>query len=85
MNPKLQKNLYVRTLGDEKVIYDKKNGRVHFMNSTATFILDLCDGTHSQEELVERLLERYEVSRKEAEKDVKRILKDMTDNKTLNV
>jgi hypothetical protein len=35
MNPKVKKDLYVRTLGDEKVVYDKENGRIHFMNRTA--------------------------------------------------
>jgi len=85
MNPKIRKDLYIRPLGDEKVIYDKENGRVHFMNPTATFILDLCNGTHSREEIIERLLDRYEVSREEAEKDVNRIIKDLAENKTLDV
>jgi len=84
MNPKVKKDLYVRTPGDEKVVYDKENGRVHFMNRTATFVFELCDGTHSKEEIIEDLLDIYDVSRDKAEKDVNKILKDMADNRIRN-
>ena len=85
MNPKAIKDLYVRDLEDEKVIYDKENGRVHFMNQTATFILELCNGTRSKEQIIERVLDRYDVSREKAEKDVTEILKGMADNKIVNI
>lgn len=85
MNPKVRKDLYIRTLGDEKVVYDKENGRVHFMNQTTTFIFELCDGTHSKEEIIKSLLDGYDVGREKAEKDVNKILKDMEDNKILNI
>lgn len=85
MNPKIRKDLYVRTLGDEKVVYDKENGRVHFMNQTATFVFDLCNGTHSKNEIIECLLGKYDVSREQAEKDVRETLKNMVDSKILNI
>ena len=84
MNPKVRKDLYVRTLGDEDVVYDKENGRVHFMNQTAKFIFEYCDGTHSKEEIIKGLLDRYDVSREKAEEDVIKVLKDMEDNKILS-
>jgi len=85
MNPRVKKDLYIRNLGDEKVVYDKENGRVHFMNRTTTFIFGLCDGTHSKEDIIRSLLDKYDVSREKAEKDVNRILKDMEDNKILTI
>ena len=85
MNPEARKDLYIRSLRDEKVVYDKENGRVHFMNRTTTFIFELCDGTHSKEDIIESLLDRYDVTREKAEKDVDSILKDMANNKILTI
>ena len=83
MNPKMVDDLYIRELDDEKVVYDRENGRVHFMNQTATFILDLCDGKHSREEIIEGLLDSFDVERKQAEEDVDSTLKDMADKQIL--
>lgn len=80
MNPKAKNGLYIRTLGNEKVVYDKTNGRAHFLNQTATFVFDLCDGTHSREEIIDGLLQAYEVARETAETDVDRILKHLEEN-----
>ena len=38
------KDLVVRELGDETLIYDLKNDRAHCLNGTAAFIWKSCDG-----------------------------------------
>ena len=38
------KDLVIRELGDETLIYDLKNDRAHCLNGTAAFIWKSCDG-----------------------------------------
>lgn len=39
-------------LGSELVIYDERRGLFHILNSTAKRIWQLCDGTHSVDDIV---------------------------------
>ena len=80
MKSMVRHDLYIREIADEKVVYDKANGKVHFLNQTATFIFDLCDGKNTQEDIVKHLMDKYEVDRDKAERDVEEILRNLEKN-----
>lgn len=83
MKPKLRQDIYIRAIKDEKAVYDKHTDSVHFLNQTASFIIELCDGSHTKEDMVSRLLEKYDVPKETADKDVENILKALHENNVL--
>lgn len=46
---------------DGYVIYQSGLDRVHFLNTTAAVVLELCDGEHSLQEIVDILRAAYEL------------------------
>ena len=42
---------------DGFIVYQPELDRVHFMNATAVLILELCNGTNSEQEIVELIRE----------------------------
>lgn len=83
MKLKIKDGLYIREIKDEKAIYDKQTGAVHFLNQTAAFIAELCDANHTEDELVNKLVDKFEVSQDIARKDVGNVLKNLEKNKIL--
>jgi PqqD family protein of HPr-rel-A system len=51
MKPKQTPDLEIRTAGDEVLVHDAKQGKVHVLNASAGKILQLCDGTRTVEEI----------------------------------
>lgn len=49
--PKGREDLSLQELGDETILYDPKNEKVHVLNRTAFFIWVRCDGNHSIAEI----------------------------------
>ncbi|UCF67134.1 MAG: PqqD family protein [Acidobacteriota bacterium] len=49
--PQARVDVKVVDLGSELLIIDDRRRRFHFLNSTARRIWDLCDGTHSRNEI----------------------------------
>jgi len=73
-NPKRRSDLNYRTIEGETVILNRKDGRLHQLNATASFIWDCCDGNSNIAEITERLAGAYEVDFSTARKDVEEIL-----------
>lgn len=44
------------------VLVDPQTGESYALNATAATVWSLCDGAHTQEEIVDALLERYEAA-----------------------
>ncbi len=80
MKPKLREGLYIREIKDEKALYDKETGTVHFLNHTAAFIAELCDGHHTTNDIVTELLKKYDVPHETAVKDVETVLNNLEEN-----
>ena len=57
MNPKRVDGLDISPAEDGFIIYQPELDRVHFMNATAVLILELCNGTNSEQEIVELIRE----------------------------
>jgi hypothetical protein len=51
MNPTKSASLEVRKVGDEVLVHDPAQAKVHVLNATAGAILELCDGTRTPSEI----------------------------------
>ena len=80
MNPKIKENVYIREINDEKVIYDMQNEQVHLLNSTASFIFELCDGSNTKDDIMNCMIDCYEVSNEKAAEDIDNVIKDLKKN-----
>ena len=57
--PKKKDAVEARKLGNECLLYDQAEGKVHHMNSTAAFIWEKCDECSTKEELLAELKRGY--------------------------
>jgi hypothetical protein len=53
--------LEVNQVPDGYVIYQADRDRVHFLNTTAAAVLELCDGDHTVDDIVAILAAAYEL------------------------
>jgi|SRR5947209_15935845 len=58
-NPAQIEGLDIKPADDGYIIYQPDQDRVHFLNPTAVFILELCNGKNSVEEIVELVKQAY--------------------------
>jgi hypothetical protein len=78
-NPLRRDNVLSRTLDDECILYDTKEGSVHVLNSMAEFVWKMCDGSNGLDDIVEKICEVYEVPPgREVRKDVEGIIRSFT-------
>jgi hypothetical protein len=54
-------NLEINQAPDGYVIYQAEPDRVHFLNTTAAVVLELCDGEHSLQEIIDILQAAYDL------------------------
>ena len=59
-----------RVVEGEMVIMDKESEQIHQLNQTASFIWQLCDGDHDQQQIAEALATAFEIDANTAETDV---------------
>jgi len=67
----------------ETVVLDLKEGHLHQLNPTASFIWDCCDGELTMDQIVERLAGAYEVDTTTARKDVDEVISKLRSSKLL--
>ena len=80
-----QQDLKIKWVSGDLVLYDPSNGDVHMLNATAATVFQLCDGTHTPEEMAETLVESFnDVDYAQAYEDVKSAL-DTLEAKSLVV
>jgi hypothetical protein len=63
---------------------NRKEGRLHQLNPTASFIWDCCDGNSNIAEITERLAGAYEVDSSTARKDVEEVLSNLRNSNLLD-
>ena len=61
-NPKHVDGLDINPADDGYIIYQPDQDRVHYLNATAVLILELCNGTNSEEEIVDLVKQAYGLS-----------------------
>jgi hypothetical protein len=60
--PKKSDGLEVDEVEDGFVIYQPQRDRVHYLNPTATVILELCDGTLTATQIAEVMAQTFELA-----------------------
>lgn len=68
-----------RQLGNEIMLYDSENDKVHILNETGIIIWNLLDGKNSLDNIKEKLSKQFpEVKSEEILKDVNEIIEKLT-------
>ncbi len=75
--PIRKQNTPWRELDKEIVIVSPQGGMIHILNRTASEIWKLADGTHTIENIIQKIYEHFEVSIEQAEIDVKHFIEDL--------
>jgi PqqD family protein of HPr-rel-A system len=75
IKPKTREDLAVVELDGEAVIYDEESSNLHHLNSTATLIFDLCDGTATIKEFAAEIADAYGQPREEVERQVRAVIR----------
>jgi len=70
-------DLTMQSVEDEILILDVKNDHIHQLNPTACFIWLNCNGSNTEENLAQLLLDKYDIDQSTAEIDVANILKEL--------
>ncbi len=73
-NPLKRDDVIYKPLGDENLLVDPKNKKVHSLNVTANFVWNLCDGRHSCRDISQKLTKQFDVNEVDAIKDVEGVL-----------
>jgi methyltransferase-like protein len=67
--PRVAEGLLTKVVEDELVVLDRENEQIHRLNALSVFIVDQCDGLHSEQSIVDAIVERYDVERPVAAAD----------------
>ena len=73
-NIKTRSDLTVKNVDDGLLILDKRNEKIHQLNSTACFIWAELDAGKSPEKIANRVVEEFDISDDVALEDVRRAL-----------
>ena len=73
--PSARDDLVFREVEDEAVIFDPASGSMHSLTKTAVLIWKMCDGRHSLEDMVRKILEKFEAQPDEVRRDVERTVR----------
>jgi PqqD family protein of HPr-rel-A system len=64
----------LQRVGGEAILYDRRNGRAHVINSSAARIWELCDGRATVEEITGAFAAAYALPASDVRADVASIL-----------
>lgn len=74
-----------QTIGNETMLLDAKGGAVHVLNTTALVIWQLCDGEHTEREIVSALRDQFDLQGVDTiEGDVSQTLRLLADKGLLS-
>lgn len=71
---KLAAGIRVREVGEEMLVLDDRNGQIHQLNTTASFIWRQFDGNTTVSAITERLVDQFQVDDVVAADDVMAIV-----------
>ena len=77
MNIKKNPDVVFRSEGEEGLLYNPKTGEIKILNETACFIYSLLDKRNSKKDIVKKLINNYDVSENQAEKEVEDFLQNL--------
>lgn len=77
--PRRREDLAWRVIDGCVVIVDPRSSELHDLSEVATFYWERLDGTRSLEELLSEVVERFDVDREPARRDLEAFLADLTE------
>ena len=72
--PKVRDDLTLAELDGETVVYDDSTGHLHYLNTTATLVFHLCDGTGTIKELAADVADVYRLGEEAVEKQIRTLV-----------
>ena len=66
ITPRRNASFIWRKMGAEAILFNPSNNETYMLNQTGTAIWELCDGTHSLEDIVDAIADRYETGKEKA-------------------
>ena len=72
--PKISDHITTRFLGDEAFIMNLKNLKTYALNTSASHIWSLIDGSATVDEILKKVIDEYDISEKECREAVTRII-----------
>ena len=79
----IQKGLIIQKIDKETVIFDAEESVLYTLNETASEIFCLLKKGLKEEEIVERMVKKYEVRKERVEMDVRELFKELEKRKIL--
>lgn len=70
LTPRPNTDAFVQEVDNEILILDRKDNKIHQLNAAASLIWKECDGLHSISDIVKTMMNNFDVSLEQAEKDV---------------
>jgi len=75
VKPQRNRKIIVRQEADEAFLFNPDNGAIKIINSTGIFIWGLCDGKHSRDAIIKKMLDKFELATQAlASKDLEKFL-----------
>lgn len=81
--PRLLDDVDFEPMDDGFVVHRRADDRVHYLNSTATLIMAMCDGTNSVSDIAARLRVEYQLD-EDPLMDVQNVLSQLRDEGLLD-
>jgi hypothetical protein len=81
--PRKRANVRVRVIDEETIVLDRRQGLIHQLNQTASFVWERCDGRCTLEEIATRLMEAFDVDFNTAVDDVRKVIEQLEERKLL--
>lgn len=68
--PQKRSDLEMREADDELLVLDRRHGRIHKFNQSAALIFSCCDGRHTLDEIISRVVASYAAPADTVKRDV---------------
>jgi PqqD family protein of HPr-rel-A system len=80
-----RRDLVIKHVHGDLVLYDSANGDVHVLNATAAKVFELCDGSRTLEDIAKALVDSFDgVDYAQAYEDVKQALDTLKEKHLVN-
>ncbi len=74
---KIKKGVIIQKLGDRYIAFDNERSELHELNEVGFFILSLIEKGKSQTEIVEMIIDRYQIEKGKVKKDLNEFYQDL--------
>ena len=85
MKPKLATGVNLQQVGDEGLLLNVDNDELHQLNATAYFIVEHCDGECTLDDIVQNVVECFEIDEETAKQDVAEIINQLGEAKLVEL